>query len=289
MIDLDTIRTGYALEPGETALSLEERAAEVFGVPQENVLIGDSSLALLRQIVGTIDGTIGIVPPDYFEFREMCSKVSYIKELAKPPEGLSAILLSNPNNPTGELRDLSPLLAWAKDTGSFLIVDEAYMEWTGEERSLLPYVTDGNTVVLRTMSKFYGMTQDKVGYLFGPEELLRGIRPNAPCAETKKKAVALLGHPDLGKAREDMRTRKAVLTALLGELDAYALPGETNFLFARAEEGKLADTLRELGVRVLDLDSAKGIEGRGYCRIAVPGWETLEELSARLDAYIDGR
>jgi len=87
--------------------------------------------------------------------------------------------LSNPNNPTGELLPFDYVEALAGITAGILVLDEAYYEMSGVTG--LPLIDRmPNVVVVRTLSKAFGLAGARVGYaLAGPaiSEALRRVRP----------------------------------------------------------------------------------------------------------------
>lgn len=86
------------------------------------------------------------------------------------------LLLSSPNNPTGNLlcgeQSMARLLDELPDC--LCIVDEAYADYAGY--SCVPWVQErGNLVVLRTFSKAYGMAGLRVGYAVGPKPVIAAL------------------------------------------------------------------------------------------------------------------
>ena len=74
------------------------------------------------------------------------------------------IMLANPNSPLGDLysrKDIIKLL----ETGIFVIIDEAYLEFTGEETSIPLIEEYTNLIVTKTFSKAYGAAGCRVGFL----------------------------------------------------------------------------------------------------------------------------
>lgn len=92
---------------------------------------------------------------------------------ADPKAGV--IYLCNPNNPTGSLTaraDLEYALAH-KPKGSVLVVDEAYIHFSGDAVSAVDLVAAGeDVIVLRTFSKLYGMAGIRLGYAVARPALL---------------------------------------------------------------------------------------------------------------------
>ena len=90
--------------------------------------------------------------------------------------GVRVLLLSSPNNPTGNLlcgeAELARLLDELPDC--LCIVDEAYADYAGH--SCAPWVQErANLVVLRTFSKAYGMAGLRVGYAIGPQSVIAAL------------------------------------------------------------------------------------------------------------------
>jgi len=90
--------------------------------------------------------------------------------------GAQVLLLSSPNNPTGNAlvdeRALAFLLEQLPDC--LCIVDEAYADYTG--RSFVPWVREReNLVVLRTFSKAYGLAGLRIGYAVGTPRVVSAL------------------------------------------------------------------------------------------------------------------
>ncbi len=93
-----------------------------------------------------------------------------------PPPAAQALWITNPHNPTGQLwsqASLVPLLAAHR----LVIVDEAFLPLVpdGEAQSLVPLLAEhSNLVVIRSLTKLYGLAGIRLGYaLAAPERLAR--------------------------------------------------------------------------------------------------------------------
>ena len=137
-----------------------------------------------------------------------------------------------PHNPTGALGELPAVRP--------LVVDEAYFEYCGETAALL----DG-VVVIRTLSKGFGLAGARVGYVLAGRETARELNARqapAPISTLSAAlALAVLAEPpDLGPLLEE-RER---LAARLRELGLEPLPSATNFLYLPYERAReLGDVL----------------------------------------------
>jgi histidinol-phosphate aminotransferase len=85
------------------------------------------------------------------------------------------IVVANPNNPTGNFMTTENFIKIA-ETGIPFIIDEAYIEYSGLEKSQVGLVKKyKNVLVTRTLSKAYGLAGMRFGYALGHEEVIGQI------------------------------------------------------------------------------------------------------------------
>ncbi len=85
------------------------------------------------------------------------------------------IVIANPNNPTGNFMDSADFVRIA-ETGIPFVVDEAYVEFAGLERSQVKLTKQyPNVIITRTLSKAYGLAGLRFGYLLGDKEVVGQI------------------------------------------------------------------------------------------------------------------
>lgn len=156
--------------------------------------------------------------------------------------GARVLLLSSPNNPTGNLlcgsREMAQLLAALPDC--LCIVDEAYADYAGH--SYVPWVRErANLVVLRTFSKAYGLAGLRIGYAIGPKPVIAALgRMQVPWAvnalSLAAAGAALADQRYLHEVVAQIRRDGQVLYEGLNErswLRAY--PSAANFFWVRCE------------------------------------------------------
>ena len=89
----------------------------------------------------------------------------------------SVISIENPNNPTGQIidiNDIEKIVRKAKQYGIFVIIDEAYGDYMSLNNSAIKLVGKyNNIIVLKSASKFYGLPNHRIGYLFAEKELIK--------------------------------------------------------------------------------------------------------------------
>jgi len=181
--------------PDTSYRSLTEAIAQYTDVPTDRITVGAGADEVLDMIAKSyIDSSRPVVlsRPTYPMFRilsEMAGGVLHEvpaldlrldrQAFLERARGAAVTWLANPNNPTGELLPPSFVEELAGAAGGVLAVDEAYAEMSGV--SALPFIERmPNVVVIRTLSKAFGLAGVRVGYaLAGPaiSATLRRVRP----------------------------------------------------------------------------------------------------------------
>lgn len=183
-----------------------------------------------------------------------------------------AVLIANPNNPTGtgiDLDGVREILNAA--SGAAVLIDEAYFEFSGI--TALGWLREyPNLFITRTFSKVYGMAAMRCGCLFSSAENMRWLRKaQSPYSVNTLAALA---------ARAAIQDREYVANYLCEVKAAHALAAEgltrlgINFYQSRAnfilfDAGDRAipvrDALRARGVLVRD----RSYEIRGCVRVTI--------------------
>jgi histidinol-phosphate aminotransferase len=101
---------------------------------------------------------------------------SFHLDPAAVPADADLVVTANPNNPTGTL-DSAATLAGLTRPGRVLVVDEAFMEFTpGEAESLAGRRDLPGLVVIRSLTKLWGLAGIRAGYLLAPLQTARALR-----------------------------------------------------------------------------------------------------------------
>ena len=165
--------------------------------------------------------------------------------------GGRVLVLVNPNNPDGRSWspvELSALAERQVARGGVLIVDEAFAE-VAREGSVAPYGGAPGLVILRSFGKFFGLAGLRLGFAFGPAELIG--RLNAAFGPWAVAGPALeIGRAALSDAAWAAATRarlRSAARALDESLSAAGLEpvgGTDRYRLVRgARAGRLADRL----------------------------------------------
>ncbi len=258
---------------------LREAIAETYGVTSENILCGAGSMeligCLIRSFAGPGDRVLGTdygyayvasasaqVQADYVKAREVDMTVSVDDVLTAVTPETRIVFVCNPGNPTGTLIPNSEIvrLRNALPGGVLLVVDQAYAEFADEDQNpaeIFALVDHGNTVVMRTFSKAYGLAGARVGWgLFPPAigvEVRKLLNPNNVSIPSQAMATAAV--QDQAHMQDTVAKTAAIRDRFANGCRALGLtvaPSHTNFVlirFADVETAQKADkALRAQGL-----------------------------------------
>lgn len=194
-----------------------------------------------------------------------------------------AVLISNPNNPTGTgttLKGLDRILS--KAGSAAVLIDEAYYEFSGV--TALPLVADyGNLFVSRTFSKIYGLAAMRCGCLFSAAANMAHVRKaQSPYSVNAVAAMAARIAVQEQRFVEDyaleVLTARELLYVGLERLKIPYIRSSANFVLFQAGERAvpIRDALRDRGVLVRD----RSYEIEGCVRVTVG---TRDQIQRFLD------
>lgn len=200
------------------------------------------------------------------------------------------VWLCAPNNPTGNLIDDATVDAVIDATDGIVVVDAAYAEFAGGTWSDRVERHD-NLVVLRTLSKAFGIAGARVGYAMAHPDLIDaidGIRPPGSISSLSVAlGVATLENP--ARMRENVATLVAARAALaerLRRLDLRVLPSATNFLLSEVGPAahRVATDLMAEGLVVRKFPQGSPLEE--YLRFTVRSPVAHDRLISSLERHL---
>ncbi|MDR0950484.1 MAG: histidinol-phosphate transaminase [Candidatus Ancillula sp.] len=160
-------------------------------------------------------------------------------------EDLHIVLLTQPNNPTGNFADreqVIKILDQAKIEKALVVIDEAYAEFRNDddEASLDLISKYDNLIVVRTLSKAFSLAGARVGYAIAQPkviDILKLVRlPYNLSALTQAVAITALKHSDeMLKNVEEIKQRRDSLSTWLkeqkmGTKNLQVIPSSANFI-----------------------------------------------------------
>ena len=166
----------------------------------------------------------------------------------------SLVFVCNPNNPTGtylgerEVRRIAGSLGG----GGLLVLDEAYRSFADRRWRSQGVLGEENVVLLRSMTKDYGLAGLRLGYMLASEGVLARVGNFqyswSVNAAAQAAGLAALDHPrHVERGRRLVGASKEFLASALGRLGLECPPSAANFLLIRV--GEAARLRRELLTR----------------------------------------
>lgn len=183
--------------PDPLANDLRDMIAEANGLDRDQVLVGNGGDELLFNLALAWGGpgrTFLNLPPTFsvYDANARLTNTSVVDVprradfsideeavLARVAEGgIDYLVVTSPNNPTGQLASETFILRLLDATDALVMVDEAYFEFS--RQTMRPYLAQHkNLVILRTFSKAFSLAGARMGYILGDAEVVRELFPTS--------------------------------------------------------------------------------------------------------------
>ncbi|MFC8239292.1 Rv2231c family pyridoxal phosphate-dependent protein CobC [Streptomyces sp. NPDC057284] len=211
---------------------------------------------------------------------------------AAVPDEADLVVVGNPTNPTSVLHPAAALEKLARP-GRTLVVDEAFMDAVPGEREALCGRTDiPGLVVLRSLTKTWGLAGLRIGYVLAAPETIGALQEAQPLWPVSSPALAAAeacmeprALAEAAAAADRVAVDRAHLVAGLMEFAEVrvAEPADGPFVLVRLERGaQVRERLRTLGFAARRGDTFPGL-GPEWLRLAVRDRVTTNRFLQALD------
>ncbi|WP_078954067.1 Rv2231c family pyridoxal phosphate-dependent protein CobC [Streptomyces globisporus] len=211
---------------------------------------------------------------------------------AAVPEDADLVVIGNPTNPTSVLHPAASIAALARP-GRILVVDEAFMDAVPGERESLAGRTDvPGLVVLRSLTKTWGLAGLRIGYVLAEPETIEALERTQPLWPVSTPALvaaeACMTRAALAEAEHAAHrigVERAHLLAGLAEFDEVrtVAGAEGPFVLLRIDGADaVRERLRSLGFAARRGDTFPGLD-RNWLRLAVRDRVTTNRFLQALD------
>lgn len=232
------------------------------GVPEEGIICGSGSdevIAMINQaFVNSGDVIVSHSPS--FAMYDIWATISDAKHIrvedlqGHVPDidtmirescenNAKLVFLCNPNNPTGHIFSRDDILKILDAVPSLVILDEAYIEFFGE--SSVDLITKyPRLLILRTLSKAFGLAGIRCGYALGNKEIIDILYKvkgpyNLNVLTQKIAVIALKNRESLLSNLEILKAEREKAMAFLQGLNVFKIyPSGSNFIYFESSQAE---------------------------------------------------
>jgi histidinol-phosphate aminotransferase len=262
--------------PDNDALMLREAIATYIGVKDENIICGNGSDEIIKMIVDAFvdKDDVVVTHTPTFSMYKVAAEISGGRVIeiednedfeinieniinAANENNAKVIFLCNPNNPTGILIGQSDIIRVLESTNAIVAIDEAYYEFCGE--TVVDKIDKyDRLIVLRTLSKAFGLAGMRVGYGVANSDfinVLNKVRPPYNLNTVSQVVLQNMGIVDK-YIEEIKREREFFMNELSSIKDIKVIPSKSNFLLIKTDKYlDLIERFKENKIKVRDFGS----------------------------------
>ena len=304
--------------PEPYALEWRTRLADLHGLSPAEVVAGNGSTALMYLTARVLQPKKPVVAvPSFAEYEQAALHAGVIAALVKcNPQndfeitddvidrifGLEPdmMFLASPTSPAGRVISdgvLDRALSLAEKNKTWLVLDEAFLDFT-DKAGVASRVKDNPwLVVLRSLTKFYALPGLRLGYLTAhasvTERLLAKSEPWSMNAMALAAGFYCLDQAEYAfETRAIVDSERARLTENLKKLDfGKVFPSSANYILVKLKangltEARLCEAMKNKGILIRPCSSFQGLDG--YVRLAVKSEEAKRPADRNVGQCVTG-
>ncbi|MBR2125867.1 MAG: aminotransferase class I/II-fold pyridoxal phosphate-dependent enzyme [Akkermansia sp.] len=279
-------------------------AGKYFGIKQDYVCVGNGAAELIKGLMESIEGKLGVILPTFEEYPNRLTKDRLVcyetaeQDFAYSADQLmdyfnnkdiSTLLVVNPDNPSGNFiskADVLRLCVWSRNKGIHLIIDESFVDFsegTPNNTLLSNEILESypHLIVVKSISKSYGVPGLRLGIMAsGDKDFITWL----------KKDVAIWNINSLGEfymqifgkyeknyqqaCVQFMKERERFMKELTAIPFLRVLPSQANYFLCEVLPPYTSRQLTELllekfDILIKDCSGKNAMKGRNFIRIAV--------------------
>lgn len=280
-------------------------AGKYFGIKQDYVVVGNGAAELIKSLMETSTGKVGVTYPTFEEYPNRLPADRIVRHCPTNPDfkytasdlkdffgdkGIETLLVVNPDNPSGNfipVADVEDLAKWCSGKGIKLVVDESFVDFSddGEHNTLLHNETlqsHSNLYVMKSISKSYGVPGLRLGVL-ASSDIATIARMKKEVAIWNINSFAEFYMQIYGKYEKDyarscdkFREERNIFEEELRQISwLRVIPSQANYFLCEVTGGRTShdltlNLLTDSNILIKDCSSKKGFpEDCQYVRIAI--------------------
>ena len=285
---------------------LKKKIAQYCNVNVDNILLGAGSSEIIGLAcihVSKIKGDVITGEPSYKVWNNQATSVGLTfnaialsnerrlnisKMFSSINSNTRMIYICNPNNPTATVCAVREIADYAAEASqkTFVLIDEAYLEFAQLE-SLCPLAAKHkNFVVAKTFSKIFGLAGARTGYAVAHPETVQALSnyqpwPDANVSVTSVAAAtaALDDQTFVKECREKINSSKELCYAAFQKLSLEYIPSHANFILFNIDKIK-GDFIQQMHQKNIYVQFRNHFGGK-WCRVTIG---TIEEMQTFIKA-----
>ena len=296
-----------------SSFELEKKYAEFVNVDSDNIYVGNGSNEIIENIARIFinpNDFVLIPTPTFHRFEDASSRCGgntmfhklnnacFTKQnknnivdmiLDKQPK---ITWISNPNSVTGKLVDPTFIQEIVDACNNILVVDEAFIEYTNTKSSISLLSEYPNIIVLRTMSKIFGLAGLRIGFAVSSKEIIKILRKlsldfsiNSISRTLATESLSDLEH--LQSIKKSTSEQRSYLFKNLNNLGFEFIKSSTNTVLIRLPNRDIFNELTRQNILTGDFRYSKGIEKEGYVRITIGDKQKNQLLVSKLEKIVN--
>lgn len=288
-------------------------AAKNFGVHKENIVVGNGAAELIKSLMESVKGKVGITRPTFEEYPNRYEKSEVV---AFKPENdefrytaddlmnffgdkdISTLVLINPDNPSGNYIDeagIKKLIDWTAQRGIRFVLDESFVDFADDSTTYIDQDTlSGNKhlFVVKSISKSYGVPGLRLGVLAsGDTDTIDMIKKDVSIWNINSFAEFYMQiqekyKKDYALALEKFKEERKRFLAELNKIDSIeVIPTQANYFMIKLKGKYNAEELTNIlldkyGILIKDLTTKVGEK---YIRVAIRNTEDNDKFISALN------
>jgi threonine-phosphate decarboxylase len=307
--------------PDPRYAELRHALATALGVPADRMTIANGSVALIGAVIRTIAPRECLLATPTFAEYPRALRASRCRVRRFPLDATRGFdldsdalvdvftkyrppicILTNPHNPSGALTpspQMLRVLDCTRRMKTTLVVDEAFMDYVPTETLVAEAARSEHLVVLRSVTKFYGMPALRVGYAVSSSGMAARIAAQLPpwpvtTLAASAAAEAIQDHQFARRTLVSVADQRRWLSQALSTTGVTVYPSAANFLLLRLPASAptsaqvRARLICDAAVVVRDCRSFDGLSNGRFIRVAVRQRDDNERLVRALGSVLEG-
>jgi histidinol-phosphate/aromatic aminotransferase/cobyric acid decarboxylase-like protein/choline kinase len=285
-------------------------AAKMFGIEEENIIVGNGAAEIIRGLGKVIKGDFAIPFPTFNEYPETIGYERVKKIISKNDDlsygvddlisfsienNVKNLILINPDNPSGNFikkDELLKLVKKLKENSINLILDESFVDFAsnGENETMINQeIIDKhqNLIIIKSISKSYGVPGIRLGVVISSNvKILNKLKSKIPIWNINSFGEYFL--QIIGKYKKDyliacekIRNERDKFYKKLSKISYLkVIPSQANYFLCELKNIKSTEfcqlLLDKYNIYIKDLSGKIGFENNNYIRISVRDFEDNE-------------